>query len=64
MSWVWERFRNTFRSSSDDDVEDVDIDTVRFLEITKKILNNKPVFQDCQRRVDRLIDSGDEDISR
>jgi hypothetical protein len=35
MSWVWERFRNTFRISSDDDVEDVDIDTVRFLEMTK-----------------------------
>ncbi|XP_069704563.1 probable E3 ubiquitin-protein ligase HECTD2 [Periplaneta americana] len=27
MSWVWERFRNTFRSSADDDVEEVDIDT-------------------------------------
>jgi hypothetical protein len=30
MSWVWERFRNTFRSSADDDVEDIDIETVRF----------------------------------
>ncbi|XP_021913778.1 probable E3 ubiquitin-protein ligase HECTD2 isoform X2 [Zootermopsis nevadensis] len=24
MSWVWERFKNTFRSSVDDDAEDVD----------------------------------------
>jgi hypothetical protein len=35
MSWVWERFRNTFRSSPDDDVEDVDTDTVSILEATK-----------------------------
>ncbi|GFG39371.1 hypothetical protein Cfor_08324 [Coptotermes formosanus] len=27
MSWVWERFRNTFRSSADDGGEDVDIET-------------------------------------
>jgi hypothetical protein len=30
MSWVWERFRNTFRSSADDDVE-ADTERVRFL---------------------------------
>lgn len=34
MSWVWERFRNTFRSSADDGGEDVDNETVRILELT------------------------------
>jgi hypothetical protein len=37
MSWVWERFRNTFRSSADDGGEDVDIETVRLSQLTENI---------------------------
>jgi hypothetical protein len=29
MSWVWERFRNTFRISAEDSSDDVDVETVR-----------------------------------
>jgi hypothetical protein len=33
MSWVWERFRNTFRSSAEDSSEDIDVETVRFSQL-------------------------------
>ena len=33
MSWVWERFRNTFRSSAEDSSDDVDVETVRLSQL-------------------------------
>jgi len=35
MSWVWERFRNTFRSSAEDSSDDVDVETVRISELVE-----------------------------